>query len=171
MEEVILVDQFDNKIGTMEKMQAHKEGLLHRAFSIFIFNSKNELLLHKRAAHKYHSAGLWTNTCCSHPRPGESVADAAKRRIKEEMGFECEVKPLYDFIYYQPLENGLAEHELDHVLIGTYNDEPNVNADEVAEWKYENLNNLDKDIKANPDAYTAWFKLIYPKIKTFIKNV
>lgn len=167
-EEVILVDQFDKQIGTMEKMQAHKEGVLHRAFSIFVFNSNNELLLHKRASNKYHSAGLWTNTCCSHPRPNERIVDAAKRRIKEEMGFECEVKPLYEFIYYQPLENGLSEHELDHVLIGKYNDAPEVNKDEVDEWKYETIENIDKELKEKPEAYTAWFKLIYPKIKTFL---
>lgn len=168
MEEVILVDQFDNQIGTMEKLKAHEEGKLHRAFSIFIFNSQGQLLLHKRAKDKYHSASLWTNTCCSHPRPGESVKEAAKRRIKEEMGFDCEVKPLYEFIYFQPLENGLSEHELDHVLIGNYDKNPIVNKAEVDDWKYVSLNTIDLELTKNPENYTAWFKLIYPKIKTFL---
>ena len=168
MTEVILVDQFDNEIGLMEKMQAHQEGILHRAFSVFIFNSKNEILLQKRAKNKYHSAGLWTNTCCSHPMPGESVKNAAKRRLKEEMGFECEVKALYHFIYYQPLENGLSEHELDHVYLGHYDEAPNINIEEVEEWNYFSLSEIDEGIQEHPEQYTSWFKLIFPKLKTYI---
>ena len=168
MADVILVDQFDNEIGLMEKMQAHQEGILHRAFSVFIFNSKNELLLQKRAKNKYHSAGLWTNTCCSHPMPGESVKNASKRRLKEEMGIECAVKQLYDFIYFQPLEKNLAEFELDHVLVGYTDVAPNINSEEVDEWKYSSPNEIEKELNSNPEQYSSWFKLIYPKLKTFI---
>ena len=168
MTEVILVDQFDNEIGVMEKMQAHQEAMLHRAFSVFIFNSKKELLLQKRAKNKYHSAGLWTNTVCSHPKPGESVKDATKRRLKEEMGLECDVKPFYDFIYYQPLEKNLAEFELDHVLVGYTDVAPVINSKEVEEWKYSTLVEIEKELTKNPEQFSSWFKLIYPKLKKFI---
>ena len=132
-EQVILVDEHDNAIGLMEKMEAHRLAKLHRAFSVFAMNDKNEILLQRRALHKYHSGGLWTNTCCSHPRDGENVEEAAKRRLMEEMGFTCDVKRIFSFIYKAELDNDLTEHELDHVLIARWNDDPNVNPDEVAD--------------------------------------
>ena len=136
MENVILVDQEDQEIGVMEKMEAHEKGLLHRAFSIFLFNDEQELLIHQRALHKYHSGGLWTNTCCSHPRPGESIEAAAHRRLEEEMGIECEMEKMFSFIYKAPLDNMLTEHELDHGLIGYFSGTPSINKEEVADWKF-----------------------------------
>ncbi|MBT8258898.1 MAG: isopentenyl-diphosphate Delta-isomerase [Bacteroidia bacterium] len=164
MEEyVILVDEDDNQIGLMPKMMAHEKALLHRAFSVFIFNDNNELMLQQRAMHKYHSPGLWTNTCCSHQREGESNIEAGQRRLKEEMGFETELKETTSFIYTAPFENGLTEHELDHVMVGVYNDEPLINTDEVADWKWMQLEAVKTDIEKNPNLYTAWFKIIFEK--------
>ncbi len=164
MEEyVILVDEDDNQIGLMPKMMAHEKALLHRAFSVFIFNDNNELMLQQRAMHKYHSPGLWTNTCCSHQREGESNIEAGQRRLKEEMGFETELKETTSFIYTAPFDNGLTEHELDHVMVGTYNDEPLINTDEVADWKWMQLEAVKTDIEKNPNLYTAWFKIIFEK--------
>lgn len=163
MDEVILVDTNDNAIGTMEKLEAHLQGRLHRAFSVLLFNSKGELLLQRRANEKYHSAGLWTNTCCSHPQPGEDTAIAARRRLKEEMGIEANPAFAYKFIYKAELEHKLIEHEYDHVFIGNFNGEPHVNHNEVCEWKYVDLESLKKDIRQNPDQYTYWFKLILEK--------
>jgi isopentenyl-diphosphate Delta-isomerase len=160
MEDVILVDEQDTIIGTMEKMEAHRQGKLHRAFSVLLFNSKGEMLLQKRAKGKYHSAGLWTNTCCSHPLPGEKMEDAAARRLKEEMGIDLRPAFAYKFLYKAHLDGDLIEHELDHVFIGDYNGKPIVNASEVEDWKYANMEWLRKDIQSNPDQYTAWFKLI-----------
>ena len=160
MEEVILVDEHDNEIGTMEKMQAHREAKLHRAFSVFVFNSKNELMLHKRASHKYHSGGLWTNTCCSHPAPGESTADAAVRRLDEEMGFTCPVKENFHFLYCRKLDNELTENELDHVFTGYYEDDPVLNPQEVEDWKWISKKDLLHSIENNPELYTEWFKII-----------
>lgn len=160
MEQVILVDENDNEIGPFEKMEAHKQGLLHRAFSVLLFNSKGEVLLQKRSSKKYHSAGLWTNTCCSHPRPGESVQEAAHRRLKEEMGIDVTPEFAYSFIYKTTLENGLIEHELDHVYIGSYEGTPHVNNLEVEDWKFESIDWLKKDIVSNPEHYTFWFKEI-----------
>ncbi|NGX85207.1 MULTISPECIES: isopentenyl-diphosphate Delta-isomerase [Aequorivita] len=162
-EKVILVDENDQKIGLMPKMEAHEKGLLHRAFSVFVFNSKNELMLQQRALHKYHTPGLWANTCCSHQRDGESSIDAGKRRLSEEMGFTTDLKETTTFIYKAPFDNGLTEHELDHILIGKYEGEPNINPDEVADWKWMSLEEVKNDIQANPDIYTAWFKIIFDK--------
>lgn len=161
-EEVILVNEMDEPVGQLEKMQAHQEGLLHRAFSIFILNDKGEMLLHKRAKEKYHSGGLWTNACCSHPRPSESVLDAAHRRLNEEMGMQCELRASFSFIYKAKLDNDLTEHELDHVLIGNYSDAPNPNTNEVEDWKYLSVSTIQKEIQLQPEAYTEWFKIAFP---------
>jgi len=158
---VILVDSNDTEIGTMEKLEAHKKGLLHRAFSIFIFNDRKELLLQRRAKHKYHSAGLWTNTCCSHQAPGESTQEAGKRRLQEEMGMDCELLPIFHFLYKAELENNLIEHELDHVMIGFSNEHPKINTDEVSEFKWISLDALLFDMKQHPEKYTVWFNLIF----------
>lgn len=171
-EHVILVDEQDNPIGLMEKIEAHEKALLHRAFSVFVFNEKNELMLQQRAAEKYHSPLLWTNTCCSHQRDGESNIEAGKRRLKEEMGFSCELEELFSFIYKAPFDNGLTEHELDHVMIGRFNDEPIINPEEVASYKWMPLEEVKNDIENHPEKYTAWFKIIfkesYNKIAKFI---
>lgn len=160
MEHVILVDEQDNEIGTMEKMEAHHKGLLHRAFSILIFNSNGEMLLQQRAAEKYHSGGLWTNACCSHPRPGEAIEKAGKRKLLQEMGFVCELHYSHKFIYKVELDNQLTEHEWDYVLIGYYDGVPSVNKNEAQAWKYESLNSIRNDANKNPDAYTCWFRLM-----------
>lgn len=163
-EQVVLVDKDDNCIGLMEKLEAHEKGLLHRAFSVLLFNDNKELLLQQRAFDKYHCGGLWTNTCCSHPRPEEEVEDAALRRLKEEMGIECDLKKSFEFIYKAELNNGLTEHEYDHVFFGTFSGEPAINTDEVANWKYMPLDALRRDIAAHPANYTPWFKIILDKI-------
>lgn len=162
-EYVILVDEKDQKIGLMEKMEAHEKALLHRAFSVFIFNEKNELLLQQRAAEKYHSPLEWANTCCSHPRDGEETIAAGKRRLEEEMGFTCELEERFSFIYKAEFDNGLTEHELDHVLVGHYNDNPKINPEEVADFKWMKLDDVKTDIAKNPKEYTAWFKIIFEK--------
>ena len=162
-EKVILVDENDNQIGLMPKMEAHEKAVLHRAFSVFIFNDKNELMLQQRALHKYHSPGLWTNTCCSHQRDGESNIEAGKRRLNEEMGFVADLRETTSFVYKAPLDNGLTEHELDHVMIGNYNEEPIINKDEVASWKWMPLEDVKVDIALRPEKYTAWFKIIFEK--------
>lgn len=167
-EQVILVDENDNQIGLMPKMEAHEKALLHRAFSVFVFNDNNELMLQQRALHKYHSPGLWTNTCCSHQREGESNLEAGKRRLQEEMGFVTELEETTSFIYKAPFDNGLTEHEYDHIMIGYYNDEPNINEDEVADWKWMNLEDVKVDIALHPEKYTAWFKIIFDKFYEFI---
>ena len=159
IEYVILVDEQDNEIGVMEKLQAHEEGRLHRAFSVFIFNDKNELLLQQRALSKYHSAGLWTNTCCSHPRPNETIKDAANRRLFEEMGMSCDLKIKTNFIYKTPFDNGLTEHELDYVLVGYTDRQPNINKEEVENFKWLSVLDIKKDIALNPNTYTSWFKI------------
>ena len=159
IEHVILVDEKDNEIGSMEKIEAHEKALLHRAFSIFVFNKKGEMMLQQRAFSKYHSPGLWTNTCCSHPRPGETLDEATSRRIVEEMGFQCEMKELFSFIYKAAFDHGLTEHELDHVFIGKYNDIPYINPEEVEAWKWIKLDELLEDVKQHPDRYTVWFKI------------
>ncbi|MFO0321311.1 MAG: isopentenyl-diphosphate Delta-isomerase [Bacteroidota bacterium] len=156
---VILVDAQDNELGVMEKLQAHQEGKLHRAFSIFIFNNKNELLLQQRALSKYHSGGLWTNTCCSHPSPNETILDAAQRRLFEEMGISCDLKIINHFIYQSDFENGLKEHEFDYIIIGQSNEVPLINKDEVANYKWQAIAEIENDILLNPTQYTAWFKI------------
>jgi isopentenyl-diphosphate Delta-isomerase len=158
-DKVILVDEFDNEIGTMEKYQAHVEGRLHRAFSVFIFNDQQELLLQRRALDKYHSAGLWANTCCSHPRPNETILEAANRRLKEEMGMTCDLTIKTHFIYKTPFDNGLTEHEYDYVLVGSSNDSPAINKEEVDSYKWQSITNIKQDILLNPTHYTSWFKL------------
>jgi len=160
-EQVILVNKNDEQIGLMPKMEAHKKAKLHRAFSVFVFNNKKELLLQKRASHKYHSPNEWTNTCCSHQRDGETNLQAGKRRLYEEMGFECELKEIFSFIYKAPFENGLTEHELDHVMIGHYDKDPIINKEEVDDFCWMNLDDIEKDIKKEPKKYTAWFKIIF----------
>ena len=161
---VILVDEQDNDIGVMEKIKAHQEGLLHRAFSVFIFNHKDELLLQQRSLSKYHSAGLWTNTCCSHPRPNETVKDAANRRLFEEMGMSCDLRIKTNFIYKTSFENGLIEHELDYVLIGSTNQNPHINKEEVENYKWMSIADIKKDIISNPNQYTSWFKIALEKV-------
>ena len=163
-EYVVLVDELDNKVGLMEKMEAHINPTLHRAFSIFIFNSKNEMLLQQRALSKYHTPGLWTNTCCSHPRDGESLHDATKRRLQEEMGMQCELKEAFSFIYKADVKQGLVEHEFDHVFIGTSADLPIINKDEVESFRYDTVENIKADIERNPQNYTAWFKIAFDKL-------
>ena len=160
-EQVILVDTHDNPIGTMNKMEAHEKAVLHRAFSVFILNDKNEVMLQQRAAHKYHSPLLWTNTCCSHQRVGESNIEAGKRRLFEEMGFSADLKELFHFIYKAPFDNGLTEHELDHVMIGYSNENPVINPDEVESWKWMSIEAIKEDMLVNPKDYTVWFKIIF----------
>lgn len=160
MEKVILVDTQDNEIGTMEKMEAHRKGILHRAFSILLFDETGKVLLQKRSLNKYHSSGLWTNTCCSHPLPGEKLEEATRRRLREEMGIDLQPTFAFTFIYRAELDNQLVEHELDHVFIGTFNGNPEINRTEVQDWKFVDFTSLKQDLAANPDAYTVWFKLI-----------
>ena len=171
MEEfVVLVDQDDQKLGLMEKQQAHVAGLLHRAFSVFVFNSKGELMIQQRAASKYHSPTLWTNTCCSHPRDNETYKQAAHRRLEEEMGFDCELEYKFNFIYKAHLENDLIEHELDHVFIGIFDNEPKLNPDEVMAYRWVELDDLKKDMEKNPQNYTAWFKIIFEHYVSYIEE-
>ena len=160
-ENVILVDEQDNQLGLMPKMEAHEKAVLHRAFSVFIFNSKGELMLQQRAANKYHSPLLWTNTCCSHQRDGESNIEAGKRRLVEEMGFEADLKEVFSFVYKAPFDNGLTEHELDHVMIGNFDGLPEINHEEVASYKWMMLYAIKEDIELHPNLYTAWFKIIF----------
>lgn len=157
-ERVILLDENNNEIGTEEKMNAHREGKLHRAFSIFVFNPKGEMLIHKRAKGKYHCEGLWTNTCCSHPRPGEITEEAVHRRLKEEMGLDCNLNEIFSFTYKIKFDNGLFEHEHDHVFTGVFDGEPKPDPEEVEEWKWVSTKELLNDIKENPGKYTYWFK-------------
>lgn len=168
MEHVVLVDEKDTQIGIMEKMAAHIVPRLHRAFSIFIFNSKGELLLQQRALTKYHSPGLWTNTCCSHPRNGESLEQATTRRLKEEMGLTCDMHEVFTFIYKAPVGLGLIEHEFDHVWFGQTDDTPIVNTEEVASWKYMDFNAIAEDMKAHPEQYTEWFKISFNEVRSHI---
>nr|WP_255647328.1 isopentenyl-diphosphate Delta-isomerase [Fulvivirga sedimenti] len=160
MEEVVLVDDSDNPLGVMEKLEAHRQGVLHRAFSVLLFNDEGQLLLQRRAKSKYHSAGLWTNTCCSHPRPDENIQLATERRLAEEMGISMSPEFLYSFKYKANLDSNLVEHEFDHVFTGVYNGIPNINPDEVADWRYTDLSDIRTDIDVNPGNYTAWFRLI-----------
>lgn len=159
-EYITLVDEFDKELGSVEKMEAHQKGLLHRAFSILVFNSNNELLLQKRDGKKYHSPGLWTNTCCSHPRYGESLQEAVQRRLQEEMGFSCELKEIFSFIYRAELDDNLIEYEYDHVFIGTYDGEITLNPEEVEDYKWVKLDEVKADVKNNPNLYTYWFKCL-----------
>ncbi len=162
-EKVILVNENDEQIGLMPKLEAHEKAVLHRAFSVFIFNDNNELMLQQRALDKYHSPGLWTNTCCSHQRDGETNIEAGKRRLQEEMGFVVDLKESISFIYKAPFDNGLTEHEYDHVLLGSYNYEPKINLNEAANWKWMPLEDVNRDISLQPQLYTEWFKVIFDK--------
>ena len=172
MEHVILVDEQDNEVGTMEKMEAHQKGELHRAFSVLLFSSKGEILLQKRAKTKYHSGGLWTNACCSHPQPNESMADATARKLLQEMGIALRLEFAFKFIYQTKLDRNFFEHECDHVFIGVFDGEPIVNAEEVEDWKFANLLSLRKDVSQNPDSYTYWFRLIinHPELDQNLQN-
>ena len=162
-QKVILVDKNDNEVGVEEKLQAHKQGKLHRAFSIFVFNKKGELMLQNRAEDKYHSGGLWSNTCCSHPVLGESLLEFAHRRLKEEMGFDCALREVFSFVYKKEFENGLTEHEYDHVLFGAFDGEPQLNPEEASDWKWMPLLALKEDINIHPARYTYWLKEILSK--------
>ena len=169
-EKVILVDKNDNQVGLMPKLEAHEKGVLHRAFSIFIFNSKYELLLQKRASSKYHSGGLWTNTCCSHPREGEDTLDAANRRLDEEMGIKTSLRKVYDFIYKAELDNQLTEYEFDHVFYGVCDRDPKLNKDEAEDFKWIDMETLNNDIIKNEDNYTVWFKIAFEYFYNYLKK-
>lgn len=168
-EKVVLLDKGLKEAGEEEKLKAHREGKLHRAFSIFVFSSKGELMLHRRAGGKYHSGGLWTNTCCSHPRPGEKLEEAVHRRLKFEMGFDCPLKEIFSFTYKVKL-GGLFEHEHDHVFVGTFNGEPRPNPEEADAWKWISMEELKKDVEENPDKYTYWFREALPRVLSYIEN-
>ena len=163
-EQVILVDSRDREVGVMDKIEAHRLGVLHRALSIFIFNSKGQLLIHRRAMGKYHSSGLWTNTCCSHPRPNENSLDAANRRLKEEMGIHSDLKEIFSFIYKAEVGNGIYEHECDHVFIGKSDEFPLPDKREVSEWKWISIENVSDEIDNHPNDFTIWFQLIFKDV-------
>lgn len=169
LQEVILVNEQDEPIGVMEKMAAHEQARLHRAFSVFIFNTKGEMLLQKRSLGKYHSPGLWTNACCSHPNPGELTADAAIRRLQEELGFTTSLQKAFHFTYKAPFDNGLTEFEFDHVFTGTYEGSIHVNPEEVSDYKFVDINELEEDILQNQAAYTAWFLIAFPLLRNWMQ--
>lgn len=164
---MILVNENDEATGTMEKLEAHKRGLLHRAFSIFVFNSQGEMLMQQRAIHKYHSGGLWTNACCSHPQPGEETEEAARKRLKEEMGFGIPVTKIFDFVYKAKMDNGLTEHEFDHVFVGEYEGAVNYDREEVMNFSYKSMTEINDSLRIHPEEYTAWFHLAFPKMKSW----
>lgn len=165
--DIILVNEKDESTGTASKMEVHEKGLLHRAFSVFIFNSNGDLLLQQRAMNKYHSPGLWTNTCCSHPRPGEEIKAAAERRLKEEMGFEAPLEKVFDFIYKAEVENGLTEHEFDHVFVGEYDGPVQFSGEEVMEYEFRSIKDIAGSLKARPQEYTTWFRIAFPRISAW----
>jgi isopentenyl-diphosphate delta-isomerase len=169
-EQVILVNEKDEPIGLMNKLEAHEKAVLHRAFSVFILNGKNEIMLQQRANHKYHSPLLWTNTCCSHQRAGETNIEAGTRRLMEEMGFTAELKELFHFIYKAPFDNGLTEHELELVIIGYYIEEPIINSVEVESWKWMGIEEVKNDMKQNPEIYTVWFKIIFDEFYHYLED-
>ncbi len=171
-QEVILVDENDREVGRAPKLAAHSNGgQLHRAFSIFVFNSKGETMLQRRAMTKYHTPGRWTNACCSHPMDKESPVDAAHRRLQEEMGFDCEMNEVFAFIYKADVEKGLTEHEYDHVIFGQFEGEPKLNAEEAMDWKWISLNDLKKDIASHPDNYTPWLKIVLDRVIAYKDGV
>jgi isopentenyl-diphosphate Delta-isomerase len=170
LQEVVLVNEKDVPVGTMEKMEAHQKGLLHRAFSVFIFDSNGKMLLQQRAGGKYHGAYLWTNACCSHPFPGEAVEEAASRRLKEELGFTTPLQKIFSFTYYAPVENNLIEHEYDHVFAGQYEGEINPNKTEVAGYYYQEMEAIKLAIQFQPENFTSWFKIVFPKIEEWWKE-
>ena len=167
---VVLVDANDNDIGTMEKMEAHEKAVLHRAFSIFIFNTKGEMLIHQRAFSKYHTPGLWTNACCSHPRLGETLQQATSRRLREEMGMEADIQKIFDFVYKADVGQGLIEHEFDHVFVGTTDVLPNINREEVETYSYIKMDDLRNDINMHPEKYTVWFKIAFDRVEEYSQN-
>lgn len=170
-DKVILVDTSDRPIGIMDKMLAHhKGGFLHRAFSAFVFNKNNELLLQRRALTKYHSGGLWTNTCCSHPRPGEDTIEAGKRRLKEELGMTCHLEEVFTFTYKAILDRGLTEYEFDHVLIGRFDGELHLNNEEVDNIKWLPMSEIKSLICEHPDDFTVWFKIAFERVENYIKS-
>lgn len=169
-EKVILVNELDQQIGLMPKLEAHEKAVLHRAFSVFVLNDNNEIMLQQRASQKYHSPLLWTNTCCSHQREGETNIQAGNRRLFEEMGFNTELKELFHFIYKAPFDNGLTEHELDHVMIGYYNEKPKINREEAEDWKWMKIEDVKSDMLLNPDVYTVWFKIIFDEFYHFLEE-
>ncbi|WP_207495362.1 isopentenyl-diphosphate Delta-isomerase [Aridibaculum aurantiacum] len=164
MEEVILVNGNDEPIGTMEKMEAHFKAELHRAFSVFLFNERGEMLLQQRAKAKYHSGGLWTNACCSHPRPGETTDSAALRRLQEEMGINTSIKKIFDFTYKASFDNGLTEHEYDHVYAGNFTGKIEPNKDEVQDFCFKSMEEIETSLQSHPHKYTAWFHIAFPKV-------
>lgn len=164
-QQVILVNENDGQLGVAEKLEAHRKGLLHRAFSVFIFNHKGEMLLQQRARHKYHSGGLWTNACCSHPQPGEETHQAAVKRLNEEMGFETTLEKLFDFVYRAEFENGLIENEFDHVYAGEYDGRIAFSAEEVMDCCYKSMDEIRESLRSHPQRYTAWFRLAFPQIE------
>ena len=169
-QQVILVNESDEQVGTMDKMEAHVQGLLHRAFSVFIFNNKGEMLLQQRADEKYHTPGLWTNACCSHPFPDEDVADAAERRLREELGVEADLEELFSFTYRTQFDNKLIEHEFDHVFAGIYDGEISPDKNEVKNFGYGSIQTINNDLKRNPDQYTPWFRIVFPKMQEWAEN-
>ncbi len=169
-ENVILVNEQDQQIGLMPKLEAHQKAVLHRAFSVFVLNDKNEVMLQQRAHQKYHSPLLWTNTCCSHQREHESNIEAGTRRLQEEMGFATELKELFHFIYKAPFDNGLTEHELDHVMIGRYNGLPEINIEEVEAWKWMAIDDIKKDMQNDPENYTVWFRIIFDEFYHYLEE-
>jgi isopentenyl-diphosphate delta-isomerase len=164
-QEVILVNEHDEQIGTMEKMEAHRKAVLHRAFSVFIFNTKGEMLLQQRAKHKYHSAGLWTNACCSHPSPGEDTLTAANRRLIEEMGFSTPLEKMFEFTYKTHYDNGLTEHEFDHVFTGKFEGTIKPDPEEVQDYCFKSLDEIQLSLQSHPAKYTSWFHIAFPKLK------
>lgn len=164
LQQVILVDEQDVAKGAMEKLEAHKKGVLHRAFSIFIFNSRGEMLLQQRATNKYHSGGLWTNTCCSHPGPDEDILEAAQKRLQEEMGFTIELEKVFDFIYRADFNNGLTEYEFDHVFAGEYEGVVAYNKNEVMDYCYKSMEDIRHSLEQQPQKFTQWFHLAFPRI-------
>jgi isopentenyl-diphosphate Delta-isomerase len=167
---VILVNENDEVTGSMEKLEAHKKGMLHRAFSIFVFNRRGEMLLQQRANNKYHSGGLWTNACCSHPQPGEEMGEAAQKRLKEEMGFEVPVIKIFDFVYKTEFDNGLTEYEFDHVFVGEYEGTVNYDKEEVMNACYKSMREVADSLKSHPEQYTAWFHLAFPRIESWWRD-
>ena len=170
VDEVILVNERDEATGTMEKMEAHRKALLHRAFSVFIFNAKGEMLLQQRSRNKYHSASLWTNACCSHPRPDESVLLAAQRRLKEELGFTTPLRKIFDFVYKASFDNGLTEFEFDHVLIGVYDGLPEPDQNEVSDFCFKTVDEIEASLKTHPSKYTNWFHIAFPRVAAWTRE-
>ncbi|MBZ5858019.1 isopentenyl-diphosphate Delta-isomerase [Flavihumibacter profundi] len=168
--DIVLVDEQDNEVGTMEKMEAHRKALLHRAFSVFVFNAAGDMLLQQRALNKYHSGGLWTNACCSHPYPGETAGDGAIRRLQEEMGFSTPIQKAFTFLYKAPFDNGLTEHEFDHVFVGEYDGIIIPNPAEVMDFCYRSLEEIEASLKSHPSRFTAWFHLAFPRVKEWKKQ-